>query len=627
MAKTLVITEKPSVGRDISRVLGCSQKGEGFLFSDSHIVSWAVGHLVTLYEPEDYDKALKKWDMKALPIIPGEMKLKPLVKTRKQFQTLAKLMNSANVRDIICATDSGREGELIFRYVYGLSGCVKPVKRLWISSMTDRAIKDGFGRLKDISEYDSLYASAKCRAEADWLVGMNASRAYTLAHGALYPMGRVQTPTLAMLVDRQNEINAFVPKDYWEVEGAFNTATASYAGVWFDEKADSRDSAKIFDKEKALGIVKKTKGKEGFVKSVTVERKRVPPGLLHDLTELQRECNARYGFPASKTLGVAQFLYEKKMITYPRTDSRHLTGDMAPMLADIVGRLNFGSYAEFAGPILDKKPLTAKRVIDDGKVSDHHAIIPTDSKPATDSLTPDQMKVYDLIARRFLSVFMPDQVYDATRIITSVDGETFLTKGKTVIQPGFTEIYKSLGDNGGKEGEGNSGNAKRSVRASKENEQEDGFEREIPKLKEGEGVTAKDAKILQKRTQPPKQYTEGTLLSAMENAGRFTDDESLKEKLKESGLGTPATRAAIIEKLIASGYAVRKGRALSPTEKGALLISLAPNEMKSPETTGKWEKGLSGIAKGSIDPERFMESIRRYVEFIVKSAVKNDERL
>jgi DNA topoisomerase-3 len=595
MGKILVIAEKPSVAQDIAKVLGCNVKGEGCFIGDKYIITWAIGHLITLCEPDEYDPKYKKWSFDTLPIIPEKMKLKPNPKTKKQYDIVKKLMQSDDVDSLICATDSGREGELIFRYIYEHAKCKKPFQRLWISSMTDTAIKEGFANLKPGSEYDNLYFSAKCRSEADWLVGMNASRAFSIKYNALLSIGRVQTPTLAILAQRDKEIKSFVPETYYEVQGNFG----DYIGTWFNNETKE---TKILNKEKAEEIVNKVKGKEGRIKKVQKEEKRLPHPLLYDLTELQRDANKIYGFSAKKTLSIAQDLYEKrKLITYPRTDSRYLSKDMIPKLNQIINKLDKESYGSYINYInsLQKLPIT-KRIVDDTKVTDHHAIIPTDSKVKIQGLTGDELKIYDLIVRRFLCVFYPEYKYMVTNIVTEVDGESFISKGKTVTQKGWTEL---------------------NVKSPKQNEEDE----QLPQLNIGEKVTANDANVLEKQTKPPKPYNEATLLSAMENAGRFVEDEELKEQLKESGLGTPATRAAIIERLIEVGYVERKGKDLIPTEKGLKLIEIVPDEIKSPEMTGKWEKGLSSISKGTLDPKRFMESITRYVKYLVEKASEVQE--
>ncbi len=600
MSKILVVAEKPSVAKDIARVLNCNKKGDGCLIGQDYIVSWAIGHLIELCEPEDYDEKYKKWRLENLPIIPEEMKLKPIKNTFSQFKILKTLMNSKDISYIICATDSGREGELIFRYIYKQTNCKKSFQRLWISSMTDEAIKNGFANLKDSKHYDNLYLSAKCRSEADWLVGINASRAYSLRYNALLSIGRVQTPTLAILVQRQKEINSFIPKDYWEVQAFFE----KYNGLWIDsEKKDT----KIFEIEKAKAISKKVINKKGIITSIENEEKKQLPPLLYDLTELQRDGNKKFGFSAQKTLDIAQSLYEKrKLITYPRTDSRYLSNDMTSKVNLILKKINIEPYKQYLDYVfkLEKLPFT-KRIIDDSKVTDHHAIIPTDVNPKLDLLTADELKVYDLIVKRLICVFYNSYIYMITKVITEVEKENFISKGTTIKQYGWMELYKSDENQNKKD--------------------KDKKEEVLPPLNKSEQYTVLKSKVNAKKTLPPKTYTEATLLSAMENAGRFIEDESLKEQLKDSGLGTPATRAAIIERLLKVGYVERKAKSIIPTEKGMKLVEIVPNELKSPETTGKWEKGLFSIAKGKMMPERFMQSIIRYVNFLINQSDINKD--
>ena len=604
--KTLVIAEKPSVARDIARVLKCNQRGDGYLHGGDYTVAWAIGHLVTLQEPEDYNPSFKRWQRADLPIMPPAMGLKPIPKTEKQLKILKKLMNSRETDQIICATDSGREGELIFRYIYQWANCKKPVKRLWISSLTDAAILDGLSKMRDGREYDNLYASARCRAEADWLVGMNATRAFTLKNGELLPVGRVQTPTLAILVNRQKEILAFVPNDYWEVQAEFTVDESKYNGTWVSPEGEQ----KIPEKEKAEAIVSKVLHQPGIVESVKTEEKRQPPPQLFDLTELQRECNRKLHFPAQKTLTIAQTLYEKhKLITYPRTDSRYLSKDMEPKLRPTIESIQEAPYNGFAAHLLTlpKLPITS-RIISDAKVTDHHAIIPTGSRKSLAGLTGDERAVYDRILRNFLAVFYPAYVYDITTVITSISEERFQSKGRMDKSLGWTALYAhekpAALDNSNK---------------SKQ-QQKDDDSPSLPQLSQNTPVITTEAEVLQKKTQPPKPYTEASLLSAMEHAGRFVDDEALKEALKASGLGTPATRAAIIEKLLSSGYVERNKKNLVPTSKAIGLIDMSPPELRSPETTGKWERGLQRIAGGELDDKRFMDSIKRYVLYLIEWA-------
>ncbi|WP_250278640.1 DNA topoisomerase III [[Clostridium] colinum] len=594
--KHLIIAEKPSVAKDIAKVLKCSKKGEGYFYNDTYIISWAIGHLVTLCDPEEYDKSLKKWSVNTLPIIPTKIKIKAINNTKKQLKILSNLINTNSVESLICATDSGREGELIFRYIYEITKCKKPFKRLWISSMTDEAIKEGFENLKDGKEYDNLYYSAKCRSEADWLVGINASRAFTLKFNTLLSIGRVQTPTLAILVEKHKEIENFKVTEYFEIEANFKTldeTNQSYKGIWIAKKNET----KIFEKNKANDILKDIKDKKGIVKNIETETKKQPPPLLYDLTELQRDCNKKFSYSAKKTLSIAQDLYEKrKLITYPRTDSRYLSEDMKAKIKPILNKLNtLNTYKPFLDYVLslEKLPIT-KRIIDNSKITDHHAIIPTLTVNIS-SLSKDEKNVYDLIVRRFIAVFYPNYVYNITKIITEIEEHLFLTKGTTILEEGFTKL----------------------------NVEKDKKDNDIlPNVKKGVNVFNENSKILNKKTKPPSPYNEATLLSAMENAGRFVDDENLKEQLKESGLGTPATRASIIERLLQMNYVKRKGKSLIPTNKGIKLIEIVPKELKSPETTGKWEKGLSSISKGTMQPKTFMDSINRYVHFLVDYSKK-----
>lgn len=617
MAKILVIAEKPSVGRDIARVLGCKQRGDGCLIGEEYIVSWAVGHLAQLAAPEEYDPALKKWAFDTLPIMPPVMKLTAAPGGKSQLAVLKKLMNGRDVSSLICATDSGREGELIFRYIYQICGCQKPFQRLWVSSMTDKAIKEGFAALRPGTDYDLLYLSARCRSEADWLVGINASRAYTLKYNALLSIGRVQTPTLAIIVQRAAEIAAFQPEEYFEVRADFSGENAAYWGLWQDAKGNSR----LPCKEHADALLTKLKGADGIVKSVKREEKSQPPPLLYDLTELQRDCNKRYGFSAQKTLDLAQSLYEtRKLLTYPRTDSRYLSDDLLPRLAGRVKSLaELPQFEQAAGTLVAQGslPRPGKRVIDNSKVTDHHAIIPTEGRLRVDNLTPDEWRVFRLVALRFLAVFYPAHRYASTRVLTVAAEEQFISKGQEELQSGWTALYDDLRRQELQE-------AAKPARKSKADAKE---EQDLPNLAEGEAVRLTKAKAAQKKTQPPKPYTEAGLLSAMENAGRFVEDEALKEQLKDSGLGTPATRAAIIERLLTVGYIKRQGKTLTPTEKGEKLVAVVPDPLKSPETTGKWEKGLAAIADGRMERDVFMASIRRYVDFLVGDCRTSTRRM
>ncbi|MDO4546740.1 MAG: DNA topoisomerase III [Clostridia bacterium] len=589
--KTLVVAEKPSVARDIARVLGCRSKGEGFISGDSYIITWAIGHLVALCEPDEIDEAYKKWRVETLPILPERIPTKVIAKTKSQFAAIKSLMRDKQVSRIICATDSGREGELIFRFIYQKAGCTKPVDRLWISSMTDAAIRQGFENLVPSKEYDALYVSALCRAQADWIVGMNATRAFSLKYGAVLSIGRVQTPTLRLIVDRDLEIRDFRPEDYYEIRADFG----DYQGLW--QNPQSGD-ARIKDLNAAQQVKAETSGKTGRVVECETKLKKIPPPRLFDLTTLQREANRAMGISASKTLELAQALYERhKLITYPRTDSRFLPRDMIPKVKSTLAGLG-EPYAQFAARLLPDPPVTG-RVYDDKKVSDHHAIVPTGQKSG--NLSPQEQKLYDMIVRRLICSHYPDYEYNSTVILTSVGSHVFKTTGQTPVKPGWRELYPDSAD-------------------KSEN---------LPNLKTGDERNVCDVDIKKCVTKPPSPHNDATLLGAMESAGKNIEDEALRDSMKDSGLGTPATRASIIDRLIAVGYIERKGKTLVATEKGIKLISVAPVEMTSAETTGKWERALGTMAK-ERDPANlekraalFMQSICRYSAFLVEFASKS----
>ena len=594
MGQILVVAEKPSVARDIARVLGANGRGEGCLTNDTYVVTWAIGHLVSLKEPEELDERYKKWRATDLPILPDKMELKVLPKTRSQYGIVKKLMNSKSVDSLICATDSGREGELIFRYIYQLSGCRKPFQRLWISSMTDEAIRAGFASLKPGSDYDALYESARCRSEADWLVGMNASRAFTLRYDALLSIGRVQTPTLQMLVKRRKEIDSFVSEPFYTVQANFG----DYSGTWIDPVNQDK---KIMQENVAQSIAQKVNGQPARIKSAESEEKRDLPPQLYDLTTLQREASSMLGFTADKTLKTAQALYEKhKLITYPRTDSRYLSHDMGGSVKKALQSLQ-EPYAELAAPVLAQPIPQPRRIFDDAKLTDHHAIIPPGRKMELSKLTQDEGKLFDLVARRLIAAFYPPYVYQATKVITQSMGESFLSTGKVVVQEGFQKIYHDL-------------KAKSKTAKTEETA--------LPSLKAGDERMVKKVAVKKDQTKPPKEHTDASLLSEMEHAGRRIEDEELREQMKGCSLGTPATRAAIIERLITVGYARRKGRQIMATEKGVRLIEAVPTEIASPETTGKWELALEKIARGSGDSKRFMEGIRRLASFLTEYAAQ-----
>ncbi len=594
--KKLVIAEKPSVAKDIAKVLNCKDKKDGYIEGDNYIVTWAIGHLVVLCDPEEYDINYKKWAFNNLPIIPEKIKLKPNPKTYKQYQIVKTLIKGSQVDEIICATDAGREGELIFRYIYELVGCRKPFKRLWISSLTEEAIKEGFAKLRDGKAYDPLYYSAKCRSESDWLVGMNGSRVYSIKYNSLLPIGRVQTPTLKIIVDRDMEIDNFTSVDYWEVKADFK----EYSGTWID--LETKES-KVDTIEKAEYIKNKVVGKEGEVTDCQKKKVVKKPPLLYDLTELQRDANKRYGYTAQRTLDIAQALYEKrKVITYPRTDSRYLSKDLIPKLKNLIKKVGLEGYQEYTGNLekLEKLPITS-RIVNDSKVSDHHAIIPTEKKAILDKFSEEEKNIYDIITRRFLSVFYNDYEYFSITIITNVEDENFKSNEQQTINQGWRILY---------------------------NEKEKGINTSLlANIQKGYTSLVKNADIEKKQTKPPDRYNEALLLGAMENAGKFIDDEELREQLKASGIGTPATRASIIERIINVGYIERQGKNLISTEKGRKLIQVASNELSSPELTGKWERALDKIAKGQLDSKKFMDGIVRFTTFIVEDVIRNKEEV
>ena len=597
----VVVAEKPSVGRDIARVLKCTGRHEGYLSNEKYTVTWALGHLVALKEPDEIDPRYKKWSGDDLPILPEDIPTKVLPKTKKQFKVVKDLINAEDTELVICATDAGRKGELIFRFIYDSAGCRKDFRRLWISSMTDAAIREGFDSLRPGSDYQGLYNSAICRAKADWYVGMNASRAFTIRYKALLSVGRVQTPTLAILVSRAKEIREFVSKTFFTVTADLG----AYQGTWFDPGVkEEKESVRIYEEEKAKRIAEAVSGQEGVIKSVEREDKRELPPLLYDLTSLQRDANARYGFTADKTLKLAQNLYEKwKAVTYPRTDSRYLTEDMYPKLMPVFNKLPASFRAHVEGiPLKDGKLPFTRRIFDAKKVSDHHAIIPTLQGISEDKLPPDEMKLYEMIALRTIAAFYPAFEYIFQKAVTDVGGELFRSTGRLVTSRGWKAVTPDQAKAGRKN-------------AAIQEEQP------LPDLKEGDRYTVKSAKVKKDATKPQAPHTDASLLAAMENAGRQLDDEALREQMKGSGLGTPATRAAMIERLIKVGYARRMGRTIQATDKGEALIRIVPGGLKSPEMTGRWELMLDQIAKGSGDTDTFLNDIKKYSAQLVSFAL------
>lgn len=588
----VILAEKPSVARDLAAFVQARQQHEGYLEGNGYQVTWAYGHLVELQEPGDYDPALKRWSLATLPFIPAEFRLKQTSDRRghQQFHVIRQLFRCAD--EIICATDAGREGELIFRYILSLSGCEgKPVRRLWLSSLTHAAIREAFQRLRPGSDYDRLYAAARCRNQADWIVGINATRNYTVRHGQqglLWSIGRVQTPVLALIVQRDDEIRTFRPEPFWELQTRYRDVQFKFRGERFSAE------------EPALELLHTVQGHPFTITGVRKKPSKVLPPQLYDLTELQRDLNRRFGMSAEGVLKAAQSLYEKKLITYPRTDSRYLGSDMRRQVPGILGNLHDYRPAEIGRLDLQRLRFSS-RIINDKKVSDHHAIIPTGNVPR--SLPSGEQRVFDAVVTRLIAAFYPP----CRKEITTVDGESnavpFRARGVRVIDPGWTELYpRSQSKQEEKEGEEGRG-------AQTEGTEE---QQTLPEFRVGE-TGPHEPRVRRGETTPPRHFTENTLLAAMETAGKLVDDEQLKEALKERGLGTPATRAAIIETLLKRGYIERSKKQVLATDLGRYLIALVRNrDLKSPELTGQWEEKLRRIDAGTLPPERFMQDIESF---------------
>jgi DNA topoisomerase-3 len=600
MGKTLVLAEKPSVGRDLAKVLNCNQNGNGCLIGQKYIVTWALGHLVTLADPEAYDNKYKAWNLEDLPMLPDKMELTVIKETSKQYSVVRNLMKQPEVDSLIIATDAGREGELVARWIVEKAAFRKPIKRLWISSQTDKAIREGFNQLKPSKEYDNLYKAAVCRAEADWLIGLNITRALTCKYNAQLSAGRVQTPTLAMIVQRENEIKSFVPKDYYTIEAKTNGFTL----FWRDRNSGN---TQLFDKAKAEAIVKKLTGQTADVTDVKKESKSEPHPLAYDLTELQRDANKRYGYSAKQTLSIMQSLYERhKILTYPRTDSRHITTDIVPTLPDRLKSMAVGPYAAMAQVLLRGKINTSSRLVDNSKVSDHHAIIPTEQHVNLSALNAEERNIFDLVARRFLAVLSPAYQYEQTTVKVEAQGEQLFAKGKVTTAMGWKSVYDDKG--------------------SSDSSNDEDREQTLPAVQKGDKLKFITVSSVSRKTKPPARYTEATLLSAMEHPGKFIEDDALREALdRTSGLGTPATRADIIEKLFSTFYIETRGKEIFPTAKGIQLIGLAPEELRSAELTAKWEQQLYDISKGKADSKIFMNHIRTHASKLVSAVIASSE--
>lgn len=598
MGKTLVLAEKPSVGKEIARVLGCNKTINGGLEGDKYIVTWALGHLVTLADPDVYDKRYEKWDMQDLPMLPENMKLVVIPESRRQYNAVSSLMKRGDVTELVIATDAGREGELVARWIMLKAGWKGPAKRLWISSQTDRAIKEGFQNLKPATEYDNLFRSAQARSEADWLVGLNVTRALTCKYNAQLSAGRVQTPTLALIVRREEEIKKFVPKEFWGV----TLKLKGFDATW----RDGGKNTQTFDKGKAEDILKKIAGKQAVITKIEKTRKVTPPPAAYDLTELQRDANKKYAYSAKQTLSYMQSLYERhKVLTYPRTDSRYISDDVVPTLPERIRSCMVEEYKPLAQQIYRSKPIQTRFLVNNAKVTDHHAIIPTEQQPELYALSGQEKNIYDLVVRRFLAVLLPHYEYEEIKLTLSVGGETFTAKGKRVIAQGWKQAYD------------------RSFNL--EDEDSDEKDQNLPELRQGDKLEVLSSSLKPGKTSPPARYTEATLLSAMEHPEGQVKDQTLSKILVEtSGLGTPATRADIIEKLFSTFYVERRGKELVPTSKGIQLVELAPEELRSAELTAKWEDQLSAIAKGKTKDKDFVAGMRKYATELVTQVKASD---
>jgi DNA topoisomerase-3 len=599
MSKTVVIAEKPSVGRDLARVLNCHKKGNGFLEGDQYIVTWALGHLVTLADPESYGDNYKSWRLEDLPMLPSPLKLVVIKKTGKQFQSVKTQLLRKDVRDIVIATDAGREGELVARWIIEKARVNKPIKRLWISSVTDKAIKEGFRKLKNGKEYENLYASAVARAEADWIVGLNATRALTTKYNAQLSSGRVQTPTLAMIAQREEEIKSFKAKKYYGMKAITNNGLTL---TWQDAKTNDSKTFVEQQIDQKLGLLK---GKSANVVDIKTTPKKTYSPALYDLTELQRDANKRYGYSAKETLSIMQKLYEQhKVLTYPRTDSRYLTSDLVDTLKDRLEACRTKEYASIISKIT-KQPIKAnKSFVDDGKVSDHHAIIPTEESVPLSALSDKERKIYDLVVKRFLAVLLPAHQYEQTVVMATIEEERFLAKGKRILTKGWREVYSDQPD------------------------EDNDDEQKLPELSNGDTLSIRSLTKTTGETKPPGRFNEAALLSAMENPTKYMAGESkdlIKTIGETGGLGTVATRADIIEKLYSSFLIEKKGKDIFITSKGKQLLKLVPEDLKSPVLTAEWEQKLTKISKGSLSKQAFLNEMKHYAKEIVNE-IKNSKQ-
>jgi DNA topoisomerase-3 len=612
MSKTLVIAEKPSVGQDLARVLkGPFQKKEGWLEGPDHVITWAVGHLVQLAEPDEYDPKFKRWRMDDLPIVPEHFKLVVRdERSRKQMSVVTKQLGRDDIEEVVNACDAGREGELIFAYLYEKAKGDKPVRRLWLNSMTSAAMKEAFTSLRPGQEFAQLEQAARSRSEADWIVGMNATRAATIrlrsSFDGAVSLGRVQTPTLAIIARREEEIKAFKPEPYWLVDATFGAEDErTYEGRFHaGASAAGKAGPRLASEQAAAAVVEACEGKPGTITKLEKKEQREKAPMLYDLTTLQREANNRYGFSAKRTLAAAQRCYEEhKALTYPRTNSRYLTSDMIAEIkpiAELVGAQP--EYRKGADYVTGLDLLPLARVVNDEKVTDHHAIIPTRSEHKLDKMGSDDRRIYDMVTRRFLAVFHPEAVFENTRVETTVAEHVFRTRGRLLLVPGWRGVYDEVATD-----------------ARPKGEEDEGDDQQLPRLNDGERVQTLQIASERKETKPPRRYSDASLLGAMETAGKLVDDEELREAMKDSGIGTPATRAAIIERLIAVGYVERDARALMATEKGLNVIRLLnEHALTSPGLTGSWEHRLGKIERGEDSREDFMSDIAGFAQETVK---------
>jgi DNA topoisomerase III len=601
MSKIVVLAEKPSVGRDIARVMNCKKQGNGYFEGEKYIVTWALGHLVTLADPETYDEKYKAWRIEDLPMLPEHLKLVVIKETGRQFSIVRELLNRKDVEEIIIATDAGREGELVARWILEKANVRKKVKRLWISSVTDKAIKEGFNKLKDGREYENLYASAVARSEADWIVGINATRALTCKFNAQLSCGRVQTPTLGIIAKREEEIKNFKSKTYYGISAAAEGVKL----IWQDSK--SKD-IKTFEKDKCDKILLSIRGKNAEVVEVDKAYKKSFSPQLYDLTELQRDANRIFNYSAKETLSIMQKLYEQhKVLTYPRTDSRYISADIVDTLKDRIKACGVGPYSRLTVKLMRDSIKANKSFVDDSKVSDHHAIIPTEQSVSLSSLNDKERKIYDLVVKRFLAVLYPPFEYEQTTIKAKIGEEYFIAKGKVVLAQGWKEVYENNFDD--------------------EDSKEDMQEQLLPNVNKGTVLKISAVNQTKGETKPPAPFNEGTLLSAMENPVKYMEssDKNLIKTLGETGgLGTVATRADIIEKLFNGFLLEKKGKDIFVTSKGKQLLELVPEELKSPELTAQWETKLSAIAKGSLNKNTFINEMRSYAKKVV-GEIKNSE--